>query len=79
MTAINVTDSKIIKYQFEVGIARAPDQVWSIMTKNIDAWWMTDFRALGENSKVSLDPRTGGVRPPGPVFQRGVPCGAFLP
>ncbi len=60
MTAINVTDSKIIKYQFEVGIARAPDEVWSIMTKNIDAWWMTDFRALGENSKVSLDPRTGG-------------------
>lgn len=60
MTAINVTDSKIIQYQLEVSIAQTPDKVWSIMTDSIDAWWMNDFRALGENSKVSLSPSTGG-------------------
>ena len=60
MTDINVTDSKIIQYQFEISIARTPDKVWSIMTESIDAWWMNDFRALGENSKVSLNPMTGG-------------------
>jgi len=61
MTDINVIESKIIKYQFEVNIARAPDDVWSLMIENIDAWWMNDFRALGENSTVSLSPRTGGL------------------
>jgi uncharacterized protein YndB with AHSA1/START domain len=61
MTEINVTDSKIIKYQFEVNIARAPGEVWPLMTEKIDAWWMNDFRALGEDSTVSLSPRTGGL------------------
>ena len=61
MTELNVTDSKIIKYQFEVNIARVPSDVWSLMTDNIDAWWMNDFRALGEDSKISLSPKTGGL------------------
>lgn len=61
MTDINVTDAKIIKYKFEVPIARAPEDVWSLMTANIDAWWMNDFRALGEQSTVSLNPQTGGL------------------
>lgn len=61
MTDINVTDANIIKYKFEVTIARSPDDVWTLMTENIDAWWMQDFRALGEQSTVSLNPKPGGL------------------
>lgn len=60
MTDIAVADAKIIKYQFEVPIRRKPEDVWSLMTQSIDAWWMKDFRALGEGSTVSLRPETGG-------------------
>jgi hypothetical protein len=30
------------------------------MVDQIDAWWMSDFRALGEGSKVTLSAETGG-------------------
>lgn len=61
MADIKVADAKIIKYKFEVEIARAPKDVWSLMTEKIDAWWMQDFRALGDKSTVSLSPKTGGL------------------
>jgi len=61
MAEIKVTDSKIVKYGFEVEIARPPAELWTVMTENIDVWWMNDFRALGEDSTVSLSPKTGGL------------------
>lgn len=61
MTDLNVADSKIVKYKFEVPIKRAAKDVWSLLTQNIDAWWMKDFRALGEGSTVSLQPEVGGL------------------
>lgn len=61
MTDINISDVKIVKYQFEVTIQCEPEDVWSMMTQNINAWWMNDFRALGENSTVSLRLEPGGL------------------
>jgi hypothetical protein len=54
------TDAKIIKYQFEVAIQRSAADIWSLMIDEIDAWWMDDFRVLGEGSKVNLCAEAGG-------------------
>lgn len=54
------TDANIFKYQFEVPINRSAVDIWAIMIDEIDAWWMNDFRALGEGSKVTLNAETGG-------------------
>lgn len=56
----DITDAKIIKYQFEVPIKRGASDIWSLMIDQIDHWWMHDFRALGEGSKVTLTAETGG-------------------
>lgn len=54
------TDAKIIKFQFEVPIERSAGEIWALMINEIDAWWMNDFRALGEGSKMTLRAETGG-------------------
>lgn len=56
----NLTDTKIAKYQFEVSIKRSAADIWRLMVEKTDAWWMSDFRALGEDSKVTLNAETGG-------------------
>jgi len=56
----DLTNAKIIKYQFEVPIQRSASDIWSLMVDQIDHWWMNDFRALGEGSKVTLNAETGG-------------------
>ncbi len=55
-----ITDAKIIEYQFEVLIHRSAADIWLLMIDQIDHWWMDDFRALGEGSKVTLNAETGG-------------------
>ena len=61
MSKLDISDSKIIKYQIEVPIDRPVDTLWALMIEEIDSWWMSDFRALGEGSKVSLDAQVGGM------------------
>lgn len=56
----DITDAKILKYQFELPIKRSAADIWTLMVDEIDAWWMNDFRALGEGSKISLDATVGG-------------------
>lgn len=56
----DVTDAKIIKYQFEVLIDRSAVDIWALLTDKINAWWLDDFRALGEGSTVSLNAVSGG-------------------
>lgn len=56
----NLTDARIIKYRFEVPIKRSATDIWTLMIDEIDAWWMNDFRALGEGSKVTLNAAIGG-------------------
>lgn len=53
--------ARIYKYQFEVPIKQSSTKVWALMTDEIDSWWMNDFRALGEESIMSLDPQIGGL------------------
>ena len=60
MPEIKITDTKIIKYEFEVPIKRAAKDIWSVLVSRIDAWWMPDFRALGNDSVMSLRPEIGG-------------------
>ncbi|MEE4537735.1 MAG: hypothetical protein V2J51_04490 [Erythrobacter sp.] len=55
-----LTDAKIIKYQFEVPIQRSASDIWPLMIDQIDDWWMDDFRALGEGSNLTLNAETGG-------------------
>ncbi len=55
-----ITDAKILKYEFEIAIKRSAADIWKLMVNEIDAWWMNDFRALGEGSKVMLNPQVGG-------------------
>jgi len=52
--------ARIATYRFEVSIARGASDVWTCMTDDIDAWWMTGFRALGADSRVSLSAEAGG-------------------
>lgn len=56
----DVTDAKIIKYNFEIPIKCSVADIWNAMVNETDTWWMHDFRALGEDSKVTLKAETGG-------------------
>ena len=56
----DLTNAKIIKYQFEVPIQRSASDTWPLMIDQINDWWMDDFRALGEGSKVTFNAETGG-------------------
>ncbi len=60
MSLETLSDSRIFKYQFEMAIKREVDAVWSLMTDGINDWWMTDFRALGAGSVMSLRAEMGG-------------------
>ncbi len=53
--------ARIYKYEFEVPIKRSAGKVWSLMTDEVNSWWMNDFRALGEKSTMTLDAQTGGL------------------
>lgn len=57
---IEFADAKIINYQFEVPIQRCASDTWLLMIDQIDDWWMGDFRALGEGSKITLHAEAGG-------------------
>ncbi|WP_430416081.1 hypothetical protein [Parasphingorhabdus sp.] len=60
MNVVELSDAKIAKYQFEVPVKRSVEELWSVMIDEINGWWMHDFRALGEDSIISLNPETGG-------------------
>jgi len=56
----DLTIARHIKYEFEVPIERSPAHTWTTMIDDINAWWIDDFRALGEGSTVSLNAQAGG-------------------
>lgn len=72
MSDLDLIDSKIFKYEFDVPINRNAADVWALMTDEIDLWWMPDFRALGEGSRVTLDAKIGGL------LTEQTPDGGFL-
>lgn len=55
-----LTEAKIVKFDFEVPIKRSASDIWDLMINEIDAWWLADFRALGDGSKMTLNAETGG-------------------
>ncbi|MEM7358421.1 MAG: hypothetical protein AAF431_04960 [Pseudomonadota bacterium] len=60
MTDTETLESKIFKFQFNVRIANSTQNVWALMTQDVNSWWMQDFRALGTDSSMSLALEPGG-------------------
>lgn len=56
----DITNAKIITYQFNVPIERSSADVWNLMINDINEWWMNDFRALGQDSTIALSAIAGG-------------------
>lgn len=53
--------ASIFEYSFDIEIERSVEHVWQVIFKQINNWWMKDYRALGENSEISLTPETGAA------------------
>jgi len=53
--------ARMEQVELEVPIAVPRSRVWQALTEETDAWWLADFRALGEDSTVRFDARVGGV------------------
>lgn len=53
------TQAQVAQYELEIEIKATRNRVWEALTGEIDAWWLPDFRSLGD-SVVTLDPVAGG-------------------
>ena len=53
------TQAQVAQYELEIEIKATRDRGWEALTGEIDAWWLPDFRSLGD-SVVTLDPVAGG-------------------
>lgn len=49
-----------LTYELEIAIEAPPDAVWEALVHRTDAWWLPDFRMLGSDSVVTLEPHAGG-------------------
>lgn len=61
MHEIELHDAKTATYTIEIEIAAKRDRVWKALVEEIGEWWLTDFQMLGPDSKVTLEPRAGGM------------------
>ena len=50
----------VASYELELPIQAKRDVVWEALTVSINEWWLPDFRILGPDSRVELDPVLGG-------------------
>ena len=53
------TQAQVAQYELEIEIKADRERVWQALTGETDAWWLPDFRSLGD-SVVTLDPVPGG-------------------
>ncbi|XOV77368.1 MAG: SRPBCC domain-containing protein [Aestuariibacter sp.] len=58
---IEQSSANIFKYQFDIAINQSVNKVWAVMFDQINEWWMGDYRALGSDSVISLQPQPGGT------------------
>ena len=58
---IEQSSASIFKYQFDIAINQPASRVWTVMFEQINEWWMSDFRALGSDSVMSLEAKTGAT------------------
>lgn len=57
---ISPTPATVGCYDVDIAIDAPPARVWEALTREIDRWWLADFRLVGEGSEVSLDLAPGG-------------------
>jgi hypothetical protein len=57
---LSMTQAHIAQYEFSIPIEASTSQVWRALADQIDSWWLSNFRMLGEASRVDLEPRAGG-------------------
>lgn len=48
------------QFELEVPLDVDRERAWELLTRDIDRWWLPDFRVTGEGCVVSLDARAGG-------------------
>lgn len=65
-------DAKTFRYQFELFFERSRGDLWRLIIDDINLWWMSDYRALGSDSTMTLD-----VSPSGGLTETH-PAGGFL-
>ncbi len=51
----------VASYELEVPVQAQRDVVWDALTSSTNEWWLPDFRILGPDSTVNLDPVPGGL------------------
>ncbi len=54
------SDTRSVSYELQIPIQATKEKVWKAMTDETNAWWLPDFRMVGENSVVTFDARAGG-------------------
>ena len=47
--------------ELEIPLQATRERAWQALTEEVDRWWLADYRACGEGSRLSLDPRPGGL------------------
>ena len=57
----NQDPETVARYEFEVPMDASSEAVWAALTESTNAWWLADFRILGADSTVTLDPVPGGL------------------
>ncbi|MFT5316006.1 MAG: hypothetical protein ACI9UK_001845 [Candidatus Krumholzibacteriia bacterium] len=55
-----ISEARVIQYEFEVKIKASPAKVWHALTTELTTWWLADFHMLGEGSVVKLEAFPGG-------------------
>jgi len=50
----------VVRVKKRLEINTDGDLVWKALVHETDAWWLAEFRMVGEGSKVAFDARAGG-------------------
>jgi len=54
------TGAATAAYSFDVELRCSREHAWQVLVEKIDDWWLSDFRMLGVDSKVTLEAKLGG-------------------
>lgn len=60
MSSPEITSPRIVRYAFDLELRAPRDRVWTALVHETQAWWLDDFRVLGEGSQVTFDAQAGG-------------------
>ncbi len=54
------SEVRCAQYEFAITIHAPRERVWRGLTDQLGSWWLPDFRMLGTDSIVTLEPHAGG-------------------